>query len=122
MVNLLANFRDDLMPHPFCPEEELIFDKYGLLALPDLLDQNVVFGVRRIKGAKPTAGFEPRMACLGSAFVMIGCLVSGAILLWVELTPVLLFLPATIGVGLSLPGSNAGVMDVVPEVASTASG
>jgi len=68
-----------------------------------------------------------RVAWLGSLMVMAGCVLSAWWLGWsgVPLTPALLFLPATIagfGLGLSLPSTNAGVMQVDPTLAATASG
>ncbi len=58
---------------------------------------------------------------------MVGCLTSAWLLYSgsVELTPAILFIPVSVGgfgVGLALPGTNAGVMEVVPELAGTASG
>jgi DHA1 family bicyclomycin/chloramphenicol resistance-like MFS transporter len=69
-----------------------------------------------------------RSAMIGSTLVMLGSLVSGALLLspeLVPLSPAVLFLPSALagfGIGLALPGTNAGVMYVVPELAATASG
>jgi DHA1 family bicyclomycin/chloramphenicol resistance-like MFS transporter len=69
-----------------------------------------------------------RSAMIGSMLVMLGSLVSGALLLspeLVPLSPAVLFLPGALagfGIGLALPGTNAGVMYVVPELAATASG
>ena len=68
-----------------------------------------------------------RLAWTGSVVVMVGCMLSA----WLlrdsgrPLTPTLLFLPAIVsgfGAGLTLPSTHAGVMDVVPELAGTASG
>lgn len=68
-----------------------------------------------------------RLAWTGSVVVMVGCTVSAWLLRdsGPPLTPTLLFLPAIIsgfGAGLTLPSTHAGVMDVVPELAGTASG
>ncbi len=68
-----------------------------------------------------------RMAWMGSLMVMLGCVLSAWLLRWstITLTPALLFLPATVagfGLGLSLPSTNAGVMEVEPKLAATASG
>ncbi len=68
-----------------------------------------------------------RIALAGSAVVLVGTAVSAWVLAAadMELTPLWLFLPASFagyGVGLSLPGTNAGVMDIHPELAGTASG
>lgn len=67
-----------------------------------------------------------RVAFAGSIIVMLGSVVSAWLLLsdTVTLTPLVLFLPASFagfGVGLALPSTNAGVMDIVPEFAGTAS-
>ena len=77
----------------------------------------------RAAGRVPTG----RLACVGSAVVMSGTLVSGVLLLSsaVALSPATLFVPASIaafGVGLALPGTNAGVMEVDARLAGTASG
>jgi DHA1 family bicyclomycin/chloramphenicol resistance-like MFS transporter len=69
-----------------------------------------------------------RSAMIGSTLVMLGSLVSGSLLLspeLVPLSPAVLFLPGALagfGIGLALPGTNAGVMYVVPDLAATASG
>jgi DHA1 family bicyclomycin/chloramphenicol resistance-like MFS transporter len=69
-----------------------------------------------------------RSALMGSALVMLGSIVSGVLLLspeLVPLSPAVLFLPGALagfGIGLTLPGTNAGVMYVVPNLAATASG
>jgi DHA1 family bicyclomycin/chloramphenicol resistance-like MFS transporter len=68
-----------------------------------------------------------RSAMIGSSLVMLGSLVSGVLLLSpaVPLSPAVLFLPGALagfGIGLALPGTNAGIMYVVPELAATASG
>lgn len=65
------------------------------------------------------------LACLGSACVMLGCLALAGTLRAPALTPLALFAPATLagfGIGLALPATNAGVMDVEPALAGTASG
>lgn len=68
-----------------------------------------------------------RLAATGSVLVMLGCGLSAWLLRWsgLPLTPALLFLPAIVsgfGVGLALPSTNARVMEIVPELAGTASG
>jgi DHA1 family bicyclomycin/chloramphenicol resistance-like MFS transporter len=68
-----------------------------------------------------------RSAMIGSSLVVLGSLVSGVLLLSpaVPLSPAVLFLPGALagfGIGLALPGTNAGIMYVVPELAATASG
>ena len=69
-----------------------------------------------------------RSAMIGSLLVMLGSIISGSLLLspeHVPLSPAVLFLPGALagfGIGLALPGTNAGVMYVVPDLAATASG
>lgn len=67
------------------------------------------------------------LAWVGSLLVMLGCMLLAWVLLdeTTPLSPLRLFLPATMagfGVGLALPGTNAGVMEIVPSLAGTASG
>ena len=68
-----------------------------------------------------------RVALIGSTCVLFGSLASAYLLrsTSIPLSPPVLFLPAMLagfGIGLALPPTNAGVMDVVPELAGTASG
>lgn len=68
-----------------------------------------------------------RITLAGSVLVVAGGLVSAWLLGWSEpaLTPARLFVPASVagyGVGLALPGTNAGVMEVDERLAGTASG
>ena len=67
------------------------------------------------------------VAFIGSCFVLVGSLASAWVLSspTTELTPAILFFPASVagfGVGLALPSTNAGVMEIAPEIAGTASG
>ncbi|MCX4242731.1 MFS transporter [Paraliomyxa miuraensis] len=76
----------------------------------------------RLAGRLPSG----RVAWMGSVLVLVGCAISAWLLASeAPLTPVRLFLPGIVsgfGVGLALPSTNAGVMEVVPELAGTASG
>jgi DHA1 family bicyclomycin/chloramphenicol resistance-like MFS transporter len=66
-----------------------------------------------------------KLAMVGSVIVFIGCSIC-ATYLWNDgLTPARLFVPAafaSFGIGLALPGTNAGVMEVDKDLAATASG
>lgn len=65
------------------------------------------------------------LAATGSAIAMLGAGISAWFLLDDDLTPARLFVPVAIsalGIGLAVPGTNAGVMAVRPALAGTASG
>lgn len=75
----------------------------------------------RIVGSRVRPGV---LCAVGSAVVCLASLSGAWVLSRPGLTPVGLFLPpavASFGVGLALPGSNAGVMLAVPRLAGTAS-
>jgi DHA1 family bicyclomycin/chloramphenicol resistance-like MFS transporter len=65
------------------------------------------------------------VATAGSVLVLAGAALFMTLLGVAPISPAVLFLPAAlgaVGVGLALPATNAGVMNVVPELAGTASG